>query len=92
MGCVWDQYIESNSLNCSDYIAGGHSFVVAGRDRKIYIYDSQTNKLQSEIYRNGLNKIQTHHNRVFSLKAHPEDQNILISSGWDESVKIYDVR
>ena len=58
----------------------------------MYLYDSDTNKLQAEIFKNGLSKIQTHNNRVFSLKGHPEDPNILVSSGWDSQVKIYDIR
>jgi COMPASS component SWD3 len=31
-------------------------------------------------------------NRVFSLKFHEDDPNIMLSGGWDNSVYIYDVR
>jgi WD40 repeat protein len=84
--------VAGNSLICSDYLAGGHTFAVAGKDRKVYLYDADTNKLQAEIYKNGFSKIQTHNNRVFSLKGHSEDANILVSSGWDSQIKIYDIR
>ena len=84
--------MQGNNLVCSDYVKGCDTFAVAGRDRKVYLYDTQTNKLQAEIFKNGLSKIQTHNNRVFSLKAHPDDPNILVSSGWDSTVKIYDIR
>ena len=36
--------------------------------------------------------MQEHNNRIFSIKAHPDDANILVSSGWDGIVKIYDIR
>lgn len=33
-----------------------------------------------------------HANRVFSVKFHPSDPNILLSSGWDRTIQIYDMR
>ena len=33
-----------------------------------------------------------HSNRVFSVKFHPDDQNTLISGGWDNTIQIYDQR
>lgn len=33
-----------------------------------------------------------HSNRIFSIKFHPFDSNILVSGGWDNTVWIYDVR
>lgn len=37
-------------------------------------------------------KIPGHQNRIFSLKCHPNDNNILVTAGWDRSIKIYDIR
>ena len=31
-------------------------------------------------------------NRVFSLRFKPNDENVLISGGWDDNVRIWDVR
>lgn len=33
-----------------------------------------------------------HSNRIFALKFHPQDPNILISGGWDRTIQIYDLR
>jgi len=33
-----------------------------------------------------------HDNRVFCLKWNPEDNNMLLSGGWDQSVFFWDVR
>lgn len=37
-------------------------------------------------------KVSGHINRVYAIKGHPEDKNILVSSGWDGMLKIYDIR
>jgi WD40 repeat protein len=37
-------------------------------------------------------KVAGHINRVYCIKGHPEDKNILVSSGWDGMLKIYDIR
>jgi COMPASS component SWD3 len=33
-----------------------------------------------------------HSNRVFSIKFNPDDENILLSGGWDNTVQIWDIR
>jgi len=33
-----------------------------------------------------------HTNRIFTLKYHPEDPNIILSAGWDDTVFFWDVR
>ena len=33
-----------------------------------------------------------HESRVFALKYHPTDTNILVSAGWDDTVQFWDKR
>lgn len=33
-----------------------------------------------------------HSNRVFSIKWMPNDENVLLSGGWDNTIQIWDVR
>jgi COMPASS component SWD3 len=33
-----------------------------------------------------------HSNRIFSIKFHPEDQNIMLSCGWDNTIYFWDLR
>jgi COMPASS component SWD3 len=33
-----------------------------------------------------------HSNRIFSVKFDKEEENLLISGGWDRSVKVWDIR
>lgn len=37
-------------------------------------------------------KVPGHQNRIFGLRCHPENFNIVVSGGWDGSLKIYDLR
>lgn len=32
-----------------------------------------------------------HSNRIFSVKFHPTDSNILVSGGWDDTIQIWDL-
>ena len=62
----------------------------AGNDRHIHIYDESTKSLVLKMKeRTGFCG---HSNRIFSVKFHPFDSNILVSGGWDNTVWIYDVR
>ena len=40
----------------------------------------------------GPNSSAGHSNRVFSVKFHPEDPNVLLSGGWDNTIQIWDLR
>lgn len=33
-----------------------------------------------------------HSNRIFSMKFHPTDENVIISGGWDNTIQIWDLR
>jgi len=33
-----------------------------------------------------------HSNRIFSVKFHPSENDIIISGGWDNTVQVWDVR
>lgn len=33
-----------------------------------------------------------HSSRIFSVKFHPQDQNVLLSAGWDKTIQVYDLR
>jgi WD40 repeat protein len=33
-----------------------------------------------------------HSNRIFVIKYHPSEENIIVSGGWDRTIQIYDVR
>lgn len=74
-----------------DYDRDGKKVFVGGKDRKIYVYDATTRDKIGTMHSNGA-KVDGHINRVFCIKGHPEESNIVGSAGWDGMLKLYDVR
>jgi WD40 repeat protein len=91
MNDISDHVESKNALYAADYFSNGKRYAVGGTDRKIYVYDSATKELSCTMHNRGL-KVPGHINRIYSLKAHPTEKNLLVSAGWDGMVKIYDIR
>lgn len=82
---------KANNLFCCDYNNEGSKFVAAGLDTKLHVYDEHTRAKIMEM-KEGSKFLPGHSNRVFSVKFHPDDPNVLVSGGWDNSIQIYDLR
>jgi WD40 repeat protein len=74
--------MDNNSLTCCDFTNDGRYYVVAGEDKTIYLFDEQTRKLITGLKETNL-KNDGHKNKIFSVKTHHEDSNIVVSGGWD---------
>ncbi|CAI2369344.1 unnamed protein product [Moneuplotes crassus] len=82
---------EDNEIYCTDYSHYKDIFATAGGDFRIRIYDYNTQEvLQS--FSGASDDVLGHSNRIFSLKFHPNDSNILVSGGWDNLIFIWDLR
>jgi WD40 repeat protein len=68
-----------------DYHRWFNLVVCGGRDGILRIYDDITQSLVTEFE-------QKHTNRIFCVKSHPEDENLLISGGWDSTIQVWDIR
>ncbi|KAF4654305.1 hypothetical protein FOL47_010038 [Perkinsus chesapeaki] len=90
--CMHEVTEENNQLFCVDYSVDGSQFATAGRERGVTVYDENT-KAKIAPLRGG-DSLHTpgHSNRVFSLKYHPTDPNVIITGGWDNTVQFWDVR
>ncbi len=81
-------------IGYNSFCAGGRDHVIRyGQNIYIYIYrvyDDQTKQLTQEL-RSGGQNYPGHDNRIFSVK-YTENPNILLSAGWDNSIKIWDMR
>ena len=95
---LWSLQEENNQLFALDISANGNTFATAGLDKIIRVYSAGTNQellqLSTSSY-SGLNDDSSphgHSNRIFSLKFNPNNENVLYSSGWDDTIQVWDIR
>mmetsp|Transcript_6903 Transcript_6903/g.8417 ORF Transcript_6903/g.8417 Transcript_6903/m.8417 type:complete len:389 (+) Transcript_6903:75-1241(+) len=85
---------EGNQVYALDYSSDGDKFASAGKDTVVRVYEEATKSLLATFERGftSTNAASGHSNRVYALKFHPKEKNILMSAGWDNTVQIWDVR
>ena len=74
-----------------DYSDQKKNIVTGGKDCCLRIYDVNTHQMVRE-YEKGDWYAPGHSNRIFSVKFKNDDQNIMISGGWDASIFLWDIR
>jgi len=82
---------EDNALMCLDYSSDGAIFATAGNDKLVRMYDDKTKSLVTTMIPGNFNQ-PGHSNRIFSIKFHKENQNLMASGGWDNTVQFYDIK
>lgn len=83
---------EGNQLFCIDYAHDGSLFATAGKQREMRVYDEATKRLSRVLTGGDTKHTPGHSNRVFSLKWHPTDKNVIVTGGWDNTVQFWDLR
>ncbi|KAK6168958.1 hypothetical protein SNE40_020104 [Patella caerulea] len=89
---------KGNEINCLDFCLDGFNFCTAGKDLSVRYYDTKTLELIRTY--DGCNNAKPSNEmscmgcsqRVFALKYHPEYNNIFITGGWENHLKIWDSR
>lgn len=81
-----------NQIFCLDYFSDGSLFATAGKDRLVRVYDEATKRLVQSLSGGDQKECAGHSNRVFSLKFHPLQPNVILSGGWDNTVQLWDLR
>ncbi len=84
-------YDELNQLLTVDYNPDGTMFATGGSDTVVRVYDEQTRQLKIALEGGGSGE-PGHSNRVFCVKFDQEDPNYVISGGWDNNIKVWDIR
>lgn len=90
--CVYTIAEDDNQIYTVDYRPDAEMFATAGRDCKVRIYEENTKTLLRTMSSGHSVKTAGHSNRVYAAKFKPDDPNIVISGGWDNTVQIWDTR
>lgn len=73
--------------------ASGDRIVTVGADPQVFVYDSDTRKRINMLEPTDCaDKMDGHRFRVYAVQFHPNDPNICISGGWDNTVQFWDIR
>lgn len=84
---------EDVELFCCDFNCDFSKLAMGGDDYKIRVFDVETMTCKSLLSRGeSFEKMDGHASRVFSVKYHPNNENVLLSAGWDNTVQIWDDR
>ncbi|CAF0829506.1 unnamed protein product [Didymodactylos carnosus] len=101
-------YEYDNELTSMDFSVDGKYFATTGKDANIRIYNTEHNivshtynntKVDTQVEQirrssgTGDELCTTgHYHRAYAVKFHPDHTNILMTGGWDNIVKIWDIR
>ncbi|XP_066600648.1 uncharacterized protein [Prorops nasuta] len=86
-----------NEINTIDVSMGGDYLVSAGKDAAVRIYDADTAKL-IKVYRKSEDDMvenrvtRFHRMRIFAARFHTSYPDLIVTGGWDDTVRIWDVR
>lgn len=82
---------KDNQIFSLDYTRDGKQFATAGMDQAVRVYDEKQKKVVHTFAQSLLNNC-GHTNRIFCVRFKPDNENILVSGSWDNTVQIWDIR
>ena len=80
-----------NAINSVDYTRDYKRFATAGNDVVVRVYDESMKSIITSMHPFKFDE-PGHSGRIFCVKFHPENDNMLVTGGWDKTVQFYDVR
>eukprot|EP00471_Norrisiella_sphaerica_P002528 CAMPEP_0184483912 /NCGR_PEP_ID=MMETSP0113_2-20130426/5592_1 /TAXON_ID=91329 /ORGANISM="Norrisiella sphaerica, Strain BC52" /LENGTH=429 /DNA_ID=CAMNT_0026864585 /DNA_START=39 /DNA_END=1328 /DNA_ORIENTATION=- len=84
---------KGNEILALDYSSNSEFFASGGTDKIVRVYEEQTKSLLVELKMGiGSRDSDGHSQRIYAVKFHPRDPNMIISSGWDDTVHVWDIR
>eukprot|EP00668_Euglena_longa_P029500 GGOE01036851.1.p1 GENE.GGOE01036851.1~~GGOE01036851.1.p1 ORF type:complete len:378 (+),score=114.62 GGOE01036851.1:36-1169(+) len=75
-----------------DFKKGALFLATAGMDKCVRVYDELKHVVVHEFRSDDLEGTTGHSNRIYAVKWHNEDPNVLLSGGWDRTVRVWDIR
>ena len=84
---------EDVELFCCDFNHNFSKFATGGDDYKIRIYDVERMDCLNLLSKGeSFERMDGHASRVFAVKYHPDNEHVLLSCGWDNTIQIWDDR
>lgn len=93
--CLNTMTEEDNQILSLAYNEEGTMLATGGKDTAVRVYDEATKSLVTCMRGgsgHGVTSAAGHSNRIFSVKFHPDQPNMIVSGGWDNTVQIWDIR
>ncbi|XP_034936497.1 WD repeat-containing protein wdr-5.3-like isoform X2 [Chelonus insularis] len=86
-----------NEINTIDVSANGRYIVSGGKDAALRLYDAESAKLITIYKENEVdltdNRVGNYHRmRIFTAKFHHSYVDLIVTGGWDDTVRIWDTR
>lgn len=89
---IQEEFGEESQLNAFDYSYNFAKQAVCGVHPSIRVYDLETSKRTHNLEGSHSVGDTGHTNRVFSVRFYPNDDNMLVSGGWDNKIVFWDLR
>ena len=84
---------EGVELFCCDFNCTSTKFAAGGDDYKIRIYDVEKMSCLNTLSKGeSFDRMDGHASRVFATKYHPDNEHVVLSCGWDNTIQIWDDR
>eukprot|EP00993_Chasmostoma_nieuportense_P001544 NODE_2416_length_1183_cov_129.358902_g2212_i1.p1 GENE.NODE_2416_length_1183_cov_129.358902_g2212_i1~~NODE_2416_length_1183_cov_129.358902_g2212_i1.p1 ORF type:complete len:361 (-),score=66.62 NODE_2416_length_1183_cov_129.358902_g2212_i1:96-1178(-) len=88
--CLTKTVEQDNVIYAADFNAEGTTLATAGSDLAVRVYDEHKHTLTHTYKTN--DAWEGHSARICAVKWHPKDPNVLLTGGWDRTIRMWDVR
>ena len=91
---VWTISEADNELYALDIHQNGLMMATGGTDATVRLYNIEKQSVTHTLARRkfDMSTAKGHSDRIYALRFHPDNENILLSGGWDNTVQIWDLR
>eukprot|EP00919_Chromeraceae_sp_WS-2016_P062187 GHVR01147261.1.p1 GENE.GHVR01147261.1~~GHVR01147261.1.p1 ORF type:complete len:249 (+),score=53.96 GHVR01147261.1:173-919(+) len=84
--------LPGNQLYACDYCTDGSMFAVSGMRTEVFLFDDNTKTEIVKMTRGDDRNCSGHSNRIYALKCFPDNNKLVITGGWDNTVQVWDSR